>query len=185
MIALGVLIACLGGLGAAFLYSTSTQSQSVLMVTTAVARGETLEASDLQPVTIGSVPGISTVAADSLNEQVGKTALADLSPGTLLPAEAVGSPQVPVGTAEVGLKLAAGRTPTEAISPETPVQLVEVTPAEGSQPRVFAATVSSGTTTLSDGQSYAFDVRVAAADAPAVAALAAQENLAVVRLADS
>lgn len=185
LIALGVLLACLGGLGAAFLYTTATTSVTVVLVTADVARGEVIEASDLSAVTIGSVPGVSTVPADSLDDQVGKTALVDLTSGTLLPADGVGTPVVPSGTAKLGLKLAAGRIPNEPITPDTPIQLVEVSAAEGAQIRTFNATAVSSPSVLADGQTFLLDVRVSAGDAPALAALAAQDNLVVIELAAS
>lgn len=185
LIALGVLLACLGGLGAAYLYTTATTSVTVVLVSTDVARGEVVEASDLSAVTIGSVPGVSTVPAGSLADQVGKTALVDLPSGSLLPSDALGTPVVPPGTAKLGLKLAAGRIPNEPIKPDTALQLVEVTTLEGAQNRVFGATAVSSPTVLPDGQTFLLDVRVSAGDAPLLAALAAQDNLVVIELAAS
>lgn len=181
LIALGVLLACLGGLGASFLYMNATHAQSVVLVARAIERGHVIEAGDLQAATIGSVPGVSTVPASDLASLIGTTALIDLASGTLLPSTALGAPPVAKDTVQVGLKLAAGRAPHEPMPGGTPVTLIDI---QDAATRSFDATVVSRPIVLPDGQTILVDVQVSGKDAPVIAVLAAKDGLVLVRMAE-
>ncbi|PIE99297.1 MAG: hypothetical protein CR979_03235, partial [Propionibacterium sp.] len=92
MIALGVLLTVMGGLIAAFLYTNATTSQSVLVMSRNVQRGEVITAGDLVITTVGALPGVTSTPAEKINEIVDKTALVDLPQGSLIGAKSVGSP---------------------------------------------------------------------------------------------
>lgn len=184
LLALGVLLACLGGLGAAALYTSVAHNQSVLILTDDVHRGELITSADVTTVTVGAMPGVNVVAADRLSEVVGQTAAIDLAPGSLLPSGAYGPQVLPQNHSQVGLKLSPGHIPISNLTTGTKVTLVEV-PEEGSTPgRVVVAVVVSAPQLLSDGQSVVLDVAVPSADAPGIAMLAARDQLAVVREPD-
>lgn len=187
--AVGVLVACLGGLGAGTAWHQATSASSVVVVAQSIARGDEITRADLAVVTIGSAPGVSTVPASQLASLVGKHALIDLKAGALVPAGCVGEPVMAAGTAQLGLKLSAGRLPTRSIPSGTPVQLISVGSAKDAQDvgltpgKTYDAVVVASPTLQADGVSYVMDVSVAEGDAAEVAQLAAADQLVVVRKA--
>lgn len=185
-IAAGVLAICLGALGAVLLWDGAVTSQQVLRVNSAVARGEVIEAGDLGPVTIGSLPGVSVVVAEELAPLVGQHALVDLPAGSLVPAGGIGAPVVAEGTARMGLALPAGRLPSGTLVPGEALLLIPVpapddTSREARQP-VVRGTLVSAPAVGPDGVSTLVDVTVAVEDAEAVARLAATDRLVLARV---
>ncbi|GAA1390719.1 SAF domain-containing protein [Luteococcus peritonei] len=184
MIAAGVALACLGGLGGAMAFQEATHANQVVVVQRQVARGEVVGNGDLSVVTIGSAPGVSTLPAERLPELVGGTALVDLPEGTLVGEGAVGEPQLPAGHSEIGIKLAAGRIPNQAMPAGTPVDLVEIS-GEGAEfsSLVVRASVASAPQRTADGSAWVLDVRLPQAQAQRIADLAAHDRIALVRKA--
>lgn len=195
-IALGVLLACLGGLGSVLLYQQSSTTQNVVVVANAVGRGEIIEAGDLGVRQVGALSGVAVVPADQAPTLVGQHALVDLSPG-LLPANAVGALALPPDRVQLGLKLPSGRLPAGPLPQGTKVQLVEVaapgeapaanTPDESDQavgpdPAVIDAVVLSSPNLGIDQASWVLDVHVSALDAEDVASLAASDRLVLVKV---
>jgi hypothetical protein len=187
-IAAGVLAICLGALGAVLLFTEAVSSRTVVMVAADIQRGELVEAADLTTVTIGSTPGVRTVAADQLGGLVGRRATVDLVAGSLLPVGAVGDVPLRTGYAQVGLRLAPGRLPLDPLPVGTPVQLVAVaTGSAGTQAtdaltgKTFAAFVVRAPELSPDGQTYLLDVQIEAASAVTVAQLAAADRIVLIR----
>lgn len=183
LIALGVLTACLGALGVAYLYSATTSSQQVLMMASGVARGTVVQPGDIAVVTIGSAQGIAVTDASALDSVIGQTALVDLPKGSLLTPSSIGSPTLPTGTARVGLKLTVGRVPVGDLPSGAKITLVRTGSGADKAPSYSAETLTPPKD-LGDGQTFLVDVQVSAEDAPAVARLAAEDLLALVRRAD-
>lgn len=205
LVALGVLAVCLGGLGAATLWTQATNTVPLVVVTQPVARGEVIEPGDLAVVDLPRAPGVSTVAADQLPGLVGRTAVTDLNAGSLLPSGAIGDPVLPPGQSHLGLRLAAGRIPAEPLPQGVPVSLVPVPGPQdvtaqyaGSQPTggqssgsggptgtgnltPIRATIATAPVLAPDGTSWLVDVSVPTDDARQVAELAATDRLALVR----
>ncbi|MDA8438069.1 MAG: SAF domain-containing protein [Propionibacterium sp.] len=185
LIALGILVAALGGLGGAALLTTSTHTRSVLVMARPVARGDLIEASDLAVATIGPAPGVRTVPASDLSRLVGRTARVDLPAGSLPGPDAAGDPLVPADYAQVGLRLEAGRLPVSELPPGTAIQLVPVSatagdPAPDVTPvRAVVVQPARGTDT---GSAMVLDVAVPSDKAVEVAQLAARGEVAVVRV---
>lgn len=75
-----------------------------------------------------------------------------------------------------------GRIPVSPLPPGTRVAVIGV--AEGADQTVEAV-VAAAPTALQDGATYAVDLRVAAADAPALARLAATDSAALVVIGES
>lgn len=183
-IAAGVLAICLGGLGAAVLFTNVANAQSVIAITHTVYRDQVIGPDDLRVVSVVPAPGVDTVPVAELEEIVGRTALTDLTEGSLLNPRAFGDPVVALGTARVGLKLAPGRLPSTALPPGTTVMLVPAgrdgaEPPEG--PSV-AATVAGAASVLADGSSV-IDVTVPQNEAERVARLAAADQLVLIQQA--
>lgn len=184
LVAAGVLLACLGGLGGALAYQDASHANQVVVMARTVPRGSTIGTNDLSVVTIGPAPGVHTVAGDRLRSLVGQQALNDLPAGSLVGQESVGQTALPQGAAQLGLKLGAGRVPNQAMPAGTPVQLVEVTGDKGASGElVVDATLVTAPQVLPDGSSHVLDVAVPQAQAQRLADLAAHDLLVVVRRA--
>lgn len=189
LVIIGVLCAVLGALGVTAAFSQANDTQTVVAVARSVPRGVVIGPGDLTTVTIGSVPGVSTIAADQLDALVGQTALVDLPQGSLVGAGSIGSPVQQQGTAHLGLKLAAGRLPSVTMPPGTKVTLVAVSSAaEGAAGTTtsttgqsFSATVISMPRELPDGTNWVLDISVTSTEAAAIAELAASGRIVLAR----
>lgn len=184
LVVLGVLCACLGALIMAWVWTSTQQSQTVVVMAADVARGEQIEASDLGSTTLGRADGVMVIPAEQASELVGKHALVDLPAGSLPGPQSAGQHVVQPGMAHVGLRLTAGRLPTQPMPAGTKVWLVAVPSAvngetePGSQ---YAAIIVSAVQQSSDGAAWLVDVEVDESSAGEVAALAAVDQIALVR----
>ena len=184
--AAGVLAVCLGGLGAALLYGNLSNAHNVLVVQRTVYRDQVITAADLGVTSVVPAAGVETVAGDQLDTVIGRTALSDLVEGGLLSPRSFGEPVVEAGSVRIGLRLAAGRLPSAAMPPGTEVLLVPVG-RDGAEPPAGASVtgrIATAATVLPDGASI-IDVSVAATEAERVVRLAANDQLALVRLPGS
>lgn len=181
LVAAGVLLTCLGGLGAVLLHQSSVSSTAVVAVSADVSRGEVVEASDLEVREIGGHPGVQVVPAAELESLVGRHAVRDLTAGGLLAPGTVGD--LPQGADQVrlGLSLPAGRVPAAGLRAGDPVQLFAVPTEEEAQGEAVTATVVSDPVTGADQVSILVDVVVDRADAARVASLAAAERIVLAR----
>lgn len=186
LVAIGVLLAVLGGLGAGAAWSQASHATTVVVAARAVPRGQVITASDLTTATVGSLPGISTIPGDQLANLIGQQALVELPAGAMVARGSIGAPQTKAGTAQLGLRVTAGRLPTHPIPVGATVLLVPV-PTTGNQAPVtdkpIEATVVSAPEAMSDGVSWVLDVEVPESQAVVVARLAAAEQVVVVRKA--
>lgn len=187
-IALGVLALCLGGLLSYAVYSEVTTETTVLALSTTRYRGEVVEAADLTTVTVQGDMADRTVPVGDQATVVGKRAVFDLPRGSLVAPGSVADAAVPqAGSAVVGLRLATGRAPGGLLVPSAPVRVVALPAAGGSTGRAdalagktYLGRVVSATPGV-DGTSVVVDLEVAADQAPAIALLAAQDRVALVR----
>lgn len=180
LMALGVLCMCLGALGAAMAFAQLSRSESVVLVQRAVARGEVVKTGDLTVTNLGNAPGVATVPAGAIADLVGKRALVDLPMGSIVGPNAIGETVLPPGTALVGLKVAPGRIPGLPLPAGTSLILVAV-PRDAETITGFQAqaTVVSAPTVQADG-ALTLDVAVPIDSAPAVATLAATDQIVVI-----
>jgi hypothetical protein len=186
-IALGIVALCLGGLLSYVIYARVASESAVVAAAHTVYRGETIERSDLVTITLrgGSVP--HTIPAAQLDDLVGKRAAFDLVEGSLiLETEIVGAAIPAEGRAIVGLKLAQGRAPGNLLLPSSRVRLIAMPAAtDGSTSDELDGSVFVGRVVdqspAADGTSILVNVDVDAAVAPTIAALAAEDRIAIVR----
>jgi hypothetical protein len=186
--ALGIVALCLGALLSYSVYARVASETTVVSAARTVYRGQVVERADLTTVRLrgGTLP--DTVPADDLERLVGQHAVFDLPAGAVVAGAAVASSAVPAdGRAAVGLKLASGRAPEALLFPSSPVRLVALPPASTEAAaddklagKTYAARVIDHAPGA-DGASLVLDVDVAAAQAPTIALLGAQDRLAVVR----
>lgn len=188
LIVIGVLCVCVGALASAWAWNQGQESQPVVLIAKDVARGQQIQASDLTTTNLGRAAGVSVVPASEADSLIGQYARTDLPAGSLPGADSVGEQAVAPGMTHVGLRLASGRLPAQPMPAGTRVLLVAVpgpmddSSGPGAQFEAIIVTAPQATT---DGGSYLVDVQVDESIAASVAALAAQERLAMVRKADS
>jgi hypothetical protein len=186
-IALGIVALCLGGLLSYVIYARVATETAVVAAAHTVYRGETIEQSDLATITVraGSLP--HAIPATQLNGLVGKRAAFDLVEGSVISSAAVTDTTVPAeGRAIIGLKLALGRAPGNLLLPASRVRLIALpAAADGSTTDKLAGSIFVGSvidqSQAADGTSILVNVDVDAAAAPTIAALAAQDRIAIVR----
>jgi hypothetical protein len=149
-----------------------------------VYRGEVIEQEDLTTLTLRAGSIAQAVPAEDLDSMIGKRAAVDLVEGSVVITTAITTEAVPAeGHAVVGLKLAAGRTPTSLLVPSSAVRLVAL-PAESGSDKLSGDTFIGQVidqTPGADGTSILVNVDVPADQAPTIALLAAQDRIALIR----
>ncbi|HKA03637.1 MAG TPA: SAF domain-containing protein [Acidimicrobiales bacterium] len=109
----GVVVVSVFGLGVVLWHTSSTHTESVLVLARSVRAGEPLQAGALtsQAVQVGA--GVDHVPTSDASRVVGKVARADLAAGTLVsPGLFVAQPAVPAGSTVVAAALVPGQFPT-------------------------------------------------------------------------
>lgn len=192
-LALAVALVVVGALGTAALVAAATADGEYLAVARDVGYGAELTEADLVTVRISNPPGVDPVPANRIHRVVGNYATMPLAAGTLLTAAHVtGADHREPGAGEVrvGVSLPGDRLPGRPVRPGHRILLVEtgsVDDRAAPAPRTWAATVvdvagaGSGPGILGGGRSpeTTLDVIVPVDDGPAIAALAAADELVV------
>lgn len=190
-IALGIAAICVGGLLSYLIYARVATESAVLAMAHTVYRGQTVTMSDLTVVTLSGDPGFSTVPASQRDQLVGQRAVYDLVEGAILAPNAIAPVKLPEDKrALVGIKVTAGRAPSNHLLPGSAVRLVAVPPPNAEAAfedayagKTFAARVVDQQPGP-DAASTLVNVDVGSDQAPAIARLAAQDRLSLVRDAD-
>lgn len=183
LLGLAVLLIALGGLGAAFAVTSVRATGTYLAVARPVEVGRTVSADDLVTVQVAGGAGLSPVPAARRDDVVGKRAKVSLVPGTLLTMDQLtDAPLLGPGQQQFALGLEPAQVPARELHPGDKVLLVS-TPAGNEERSVvtvtrFEATVID-TVTAEDDDEVVVYVALAVRDVPAVAALVAQDRIAV------
>ena len=179
LIVLGVLLIALGALGAAALYTTATRHRQAVAMANDVTRGREIRPSDL---TVRELPSDQEEGIDpqKMNDLVGKRALLDLPAGSFPTEQRLGDRSFPPGNVTLGLKLGPGKMPNTPLVPGQKIQLIGLT-GKNTTTAVVAALPEK----LADGATWLLDVSLPLEDAPAVAALAAVDQLVLIALQES
>lgn len=184
LVALGVALVALGGLGAAYLVTSASDADSVLALRSDVDRGGVIEDSDLVVAHLEADPALAPVPAAQRDDIVGQRAARDLTSGSLLTTDSVTAAMVPAeGESLVGVALAPAQLPGSDLHLGVTVRIVN-TPrvqddlAEG-QPQVFDATVVAVHQQPDLGQ-VVVDVTVPTVEAARLAALAGTGRVALI-----
>ena len=185
MIIAGLLLICIAGLLGGLIYDTITRQTNVVMMARTVWRGEVITSADLTEVAVGSVPG-ATVPTAEISSLVGKTAQVDLPERTIVDPSWVGESIARPDSAIVGLKLSAGKLPSSPLPPGTLVKIVQ-TPSQGQLADVASQFSVDGVVVtrpalLADQQTWVIDVAVPMAYLERVAASAAVDQIAIVKI---
>lgn len=190
-IALGIVAICIGGLLSYVIYARVATETAVIALARTVYRGQVIAATDLTTVTLSGDPGLSTVPAAARETLVGQRAVFDLVEGSVLPQGAIAPLKVPQDKrALIGIKVTAGRAPSNHLPPGATVRLIAVPPAnaepgfrDGYTGKAFSARMVDQQPGP-DAASTLVNVDVASDQAPVIALLAALDRLSIVRDAD-
>lgn len=186
-LAVGILVTVLFALGAVLWHLNATTKVPALAVSTEVRRGEVIESSDLRVIYLASDDMVARLTAADSTSVVGRVALVDLAPGTIVTSALVAdAAALGEGEGVVGLALEPGQYPSLGLAPGDRVNVVAtaegVAAAEGG-PEVVAhgATVFEVEDLASSRKLVS--ILTAEADAEAVAAAASSGGLRLVLVA--
>lgn len=128
----GVLVMTVCALGAVLWHLSAVDKSPALAVVGNVERGQTLSASDVRVVYVASDDTLARLTEADLNRVVGRVALVDLAPSTLLTRSLVADqPALEAGDGIVGLSLEPGGYPAMGLSPGDLVNVVRtIDPAD-------------------------------------------------------
>ncbi|GAB7003981.1 hypothetical protein JCM18899A_14530 [Nocardioides sp. AN3] len=180
----GIVAVCLGALVAAWMWTSTTHTEEVLVARVTIPRGSLITASDLARVRINRDPAIHPLPASAYDSVIGKRAALDVAAGGLLTPEATTSRALPPrGQSVVGLSLAAEQLPGLALQTGARVRII-VTPGQNGQasagiPAFTTAQVVDTRPDEATGNTVV-DVLVPYGDAATLAARAATGNVALV-----
>ena len=184
VLGIGLALVAVGGLTAAWFATAVDSSTPVVVAAAPLLRGQVVTADQL---TTGQVSGVAASAitpADQLPSLIGKTVVTDVPAGATVPGSALADESLPAaGESVVGILLPPGQVPTVALRPGARVRIVATPRSQDdpplTTPRGTEAVLVSTSTDESTGHTVA-NVEVPAAQAPAVAALAATGRAALV-----
>lgn len=121
----GVLVMTVFALGAVMWHLSAVHKTPALAVSSKVERGEEIRASDLRIVYVASDDSLARLDAGDTADVVGKVALVDLGPGTLVTKSVVAErPGLESGDGVVGLSLEPGGYPAMGLAPGDRVNVI-------------------------------------------------------------
>jgi hypothetical protein len=173
-----------GALGTGYAYTSVNDTREVLVVSSDIKRGETIEAGDLAVVRVSVDPALTPVPGSQKAELEGSRAAVDLWAGTLLTAQAVTDNLVPgEGESLVGISLTPAQMPSEPLYGGDVVRIVTTPGDQGEitdkEPVTIEATVVGVSRAEETGETVV-DVSVPEAEAADLAARAATGRVALV-----
>ena len=184
LVAASIVAISAGALLAAFAWTATSTTQSVLAVRSAVERGAVITQDDVMTVQVSADPALAPVPASQASAVVGQRAATDLAAGTLLTREQVSATVLPAaGMSIVGVGLPSAQMPGEPLLVGDRVRVVATPGPSGEvtagEPVTIAATVVGVRVNDENGQSVV-SVQVPQGDAAGLAARAATGNVALV-----
>ena len=172
---MGVVIVAVCALGVVVWHQSTSASESVLVLASAIRAGETLTADALRREDAHIGAGVEHVRAADAATVIGKVAGADLVAGTLVSAALfAGRPPVPAGSSVVAAALQPGQFATFQLRPG---QAVRALRADASAVAIVAATVYEVRALADTNGTWIVSLLVPDSAAPAVAAAAAAKTL--------
>lgn len=123
--ALCAVLIAVGGLGAAFAFTSVNDTQEVLVVNRDIARGENIEPGDLSVVRLSVDPALAPISGSQKSNIEGSRAAVDLWAGTMLAEQQITESLVPgEGESLVGISLTAAQMPSEPLYSGDGVRIV-------------------------------------------------------------
>jgi hypothetical protein len=193
---IGVLVMSVFALGAVLWHLSAIDRSPALAVVGSVERGDVISADDLRVVYVSSDEAVARLSKSQMSEVVGRVALVDLAPGTLVTRSVVADrPALQQGEGIVGLSLDPGGYPDLGLAPGDRVTIVrsgDATAAEAAGDSTDEGGSGSGNVIARDatvisveeltGDRRLVSVLTARADAEAVAAAAGSGSLRLVQV---
>lgn len=178
-----VLVAA-GALGAAFAYTSVSDTHEVLVVNRDIARGERIEPGDLTVVRLSLDPALTPISGSQKSSIEGSRAAVDLWAGTLLSEQQVTENLVPgEGESLVGISLTPAQMPSEPLHSGDTVRIVTTPGDQGEvtdqDPVTIEATVV-GVSRVEETGEIVVDVAVPKPESADLAARAATGRVALV-----
>ncbi len=184
LIAAGVALCIVGGLGATWLAQTLGNTETVLVTSTPIQRGQTITKDTLTTIEIAGGQNTNSTPVSDASKIVGKTALVDIPQGSLISSDNSGDTVVPIpGQSIVGLALTFNQLPGRTLNAGDAVRLIDTPVNQGEPPATtpesFTATVF---TTRFDEEHdvWIVDVNVPSGAAADIAARAATGRIALI-----
>ena len=184
VIAAGVALAIIGGLGSWYYASTVGNTVTVLSTQTDIARGATITSGDLTTLQIAGGQDTPAFTAAEATDVIGQTATVDLPAGTLVTTANVGEGIIIAGGESiVGVALTVAQLPNYPLAAGDQVRLVDTPIAQGdppaTAPKSFVATVF--TSRFDEGTAtWVVDLVVPAKEAADIAARSATGRVALI-----
>ena len=126
-VAVGVLVIAVFGLGAVFWHLHAVAKVPALAAALPIERGAVIESEDVRVVYVASDGPLDRLDGSQVNRVVGRIALVDLRPGSLLTSSVVAPvAAVNAGDGVVGLSLEPGAYPARGLAPGDRVTVVRV-----------------------------------------------------------
>ena len=187
-VAVGLLVVAVFALAGTWFYSSTSDREPVIAVRNAIERGQQVTAADLRVVSVASDQAINALPSDQAALIVGRTALVDLVPGTLVSSELFADQAlIEPGNGVVGLALDPGEYPTVTLAPGDRVRIVETPkPADDSTEVVLVESAEIVDVSKIGVQNQLFvSVSMTTAQTDAVASAASQDRIRLVQVAGS
>lgn len=184
LIALGIALIIVCGLGAYWLVDRLSTTSQVVVAAVDVPEGKVLTAQDLTVIDVNVPGGTAVIAGGELSTLVGQRTSAPLEQGALISPSEVSADSFPAaGSAVVGVKVNAGQIPTADVDPGDPIRIIG-TPREGDDPPggdapVITGTIQAVSSPTVDG-ALIVDVLVSDDQAATLASLAATGRISII-----
>jgi hypothetical protein len=192
----GVLVMSVFALGAVLWHLSAVDRSPALAVVGTVERGDVISSDDLRVVYVSSDDALARMGESQMTEVVGRVALVDLAPGTLVTRSVVADrPTLEEGEGIVGLSLDPGGYPDLGLAPGDRVTIVrsgdtaasEATDGSADDGGTSSSNVIAREATVVSVEELTGDRRLVSvltteADAEAVAAAAGSGSLRLVQV---
>ena len=183
MVALGIALVALCGLGGAWLASRGVAPQTVVVAASPLQAGQPIQGGDLATTQLTGGQGLSTIPGSRLESLVGEYPVVDIPAGSLLsPAQLVDEVTPGPGRSILGVGVTAAQMPAIGLAGGDRVRLVTTHSTQGGdvEPgQSWRATVVA-VGPVSDNGSRTVDVSVDSSDAVAAASAAGGGAVAIV-----
>lgn len=184
LIAAGIALAVVCGLGSWYFFTTIGNTTTVLTVKSDIPRGQEITAADLGTLQISGDQATNALLATESSEAVGQVAKVDLPAGSLVTDTNIGDTlALADGDSLVGVALTSAQMPSQQLVAGDEVRLVDTPISQGEPPadtpKTFTATVFS---IREDAQNsrWIVDLVVSPQVAPDIAARAATGRVALI-----
>ncbi|MGD9702818.1 MAG: SAF domain-containing protein [Acidimicrobiia bacterium] len=139
----------LSALLAAWVFTATSETMSVMVAARDIAPGEVIDASDLRVVEMGRTSGLRAIQPSQQDLIIGRAARGPIPDGTVLNTDlfAEKGQVIPAGFVVIGASLDAGAAPTSRLSPGDQVDLLGVVKSASATPgdTATATLLGSGT----------------------------------------